>query len=75
MNVAVVDTHGDLVNFSNIARDCGVSNHTVQSYVEILIDTLLGRWLPAYTKRPKRRVVAGTYVRKPPHIMRTRKCW
>lgn len=49
----------DLVNFSNIARDCGVSNHTVKSYFEILEDTLLGRWLPAYTKRAKRRVIGA----------------
>jgi uncharacterized protein len=47
----------DLVNFSSIARDCGVSTPTVQSYFEILVDTLLGRWLPAYVKRPKRRVI------------------
>lgn len=50
---------GDLVNFSNIARDCGVSSHTVQAYFGILEDTLLGRWLPAYTKRPKRRVIGS----------------
>lgn len=54
---ALSDT--DLVNASNIARDCGVSNHTVQSYFEILEDTLLGRWLPAYTQRPKRRVIGA----------------
>jgi uncharacterized protein len=47
----------DLVNFSNIARDCGVSTPTVQAYFEILVDALLGRWLPAFTKRPKRRVI------------------
>jgi predicted AAA+ superfamily ATPase len=47
----------DLVNASNIARDCGVSLPTVQSYLEILVDTLLGRWLPSYTARPKRRVI------------------
>jgi predicted AAA+ superfamily ATPase len=52
---ALSDT--DLVNASNIARDCSVSSHTVDSYFEILVDTLLGRWLPAYTKRPKRRVI------------------
>jgi predicted AAA+ superfamily ATPase len=50
---------GDLVNFANIARDTGVSAHTVKSYFEILEDTLLGRWLPPYTKRPKRRVIAA----------------
>jgi predicted AAA+ superfamily ATPase len=48
-----------LVNFSTIARDCGVSSHTIKSYFQILEDTLLGRWLPAYTKRPKRRVIGA----------------
>jgi predicted AAA+ superfamily ATPase len=50
---------GDLVNFANIARDCGVSGPTVKGHFGILEDTLLGRWLPAFTKRPKRRVVAA----------------
>jgi len=46
------------VNCANIARDCGVSAPTVKSYFEILTDTLLGAWLPAYVRRPKRRVIA-----------------
>ena len=50
---------GELINFSNIATDCGVSSHTVKSYFEILEDSLLGNWLPAYRKRPKRRVSAA----------------
>jgi len=54
---ALADT--ELLNYSTIARDCGVSNVTVRSYFEILEDTLLGRRLPAYTKRPKRRVIAS----------------
>ncbi|MBI3300972.1 MAG: DUF4143 domain-containing protein [Deltaproteobacteria bacterium] len=29
----------------------------MKGYFQILIDTLLGRYLPAYTKRPKRRVI------------------
>ena len=45
------------VNFSNIARECGVSSHTVKSYFGILEDTLLGRWLPAWRKRRKRRLI------------------
>jgi len=48
-----------LVNFSTIARDCGVSSHTIQGYFQILVDTLLGRWLPAFRLRPKRRVIAA----------------
>ena len=54
---ALSDT--ELVNFSTIARDCGVSSHTIKGYFGILEDTLLGRWLPAYTRRPKRRVIAA----------------
>ena len=48
---------GGIVNFSNIARDCGISGHTVRAWFGILEDTLLGSWLPAYRKRPKRRVI------------------
>ena len=49
----------EVVNFANIARDCGVSGHTVKGWFEILEDTLLGRWLPAWRRRAKRRIVAG----------------
>ena len=48
---------GELINFSNVAADCGVSSHTARAYFEIIEDTLLGRWLPAFRKRAKRRVV------------------
>ena len=47
---------GEAVNFANIARECGVSAPTAKSYFEILEDTLLGKWLPAYRRRRKRRV-------------------
>lgn len=58
LNIAALsDT--ELVNFSTIARDCGVSSHTIRGYFQILEDTLLGRWLPAYKKRPKRRLIGA----------------
>ena len=44
------------VNFATIARDVGVSAHTIKEHFEILVDTMQGSWLPAYTKRVKRRV-------------------
>ncbi len=47
------------VNFSNVGRDCGVSSQTAKAYFGILEDTLLGRWLPAWRKRRKRRLAAG----------------
>ncbi len=43
------------VEFSNIASDVGVSAPTIRSYFEILVDTLIGEFVPAYRKRPKRR--------------------
>ena len=50
---------GDPVNYTTIARDTGTSSQTVRGYFQILEDTLLGRFLPAYRRRPKRRVVAA----------------
>ena len=47
----------EIVNLSNIARECAVSVQTVKNHFEIIVDTLIGSWLPAYTKRPKRRVI------------------
>ncbi len=58
LNAAAL-SDGEIVNFSNIAADCAVSGRTARGYFEILEDTLLGRWLPAYRKRPKRRLVAA----------------
>ena len=45
------------MNSANIARECAVSAPAVREYFQILVDTLLGRYLPAYTKRPKRRMI------------------
>lgn len=44
------------INFSAVGRECGVSYKTVRGYLEILVDTLQGRWLPAYRSKPKRRI-------------------
>lgn len=50
-------SNGEIVNYSNIAADCGVSAPTVREYFQILEDTLIGRLLPSYQKKPKRRVI------------------
>ena len=52
---ALSDT--DMVNFSNFARECHVSDHTIREYFEILKDTLIGCWVHGYRKRLKRRLV------------------
>ena len=52
-------SNGQIVNYTNIARECGVSSPTVKEYFQILEDTLVGRFLPAFRKRRKRRLVAS----------------
>jgi len=49
--------NGQVTNASAIARDAGISRHTVQSHFEILIDTLVGYWLPAWKRKPGTRRV------------------
>ena len=46
-----------MVNYSNIASECGVSPPTAKEYFQILEDTLIGVFVPSYRKRPKRRVI------------------
>ncbi|MFN8179076.1 MAG: AAA family ATPase [bacterium] len=45
-------------NVSGLARDAEVSRETVRGYFEILVDTLIGEWLPAYRPRAKVKEVA-----------------
>ena len=49
--------HGSLINYSNIARDCGVSSKTVKEYYQILVDTLLGTFVLPFKKRQERQVI------------------
>lgn len=55
MNVAAL-TSSEIVNYSNLATDCGVSAKTIKDYFSILEDTLIGYMIPAYTKTVKRKV-------------------
>ena len=48
---------GEMINYQNIASDCGVSAPTVKEYFNILYDTLLAYSIPAYTKAKKRRLI------------------
>lgn len=50
-------SNGEIVNYSNIASDCGISAPTVKEYFQILEDTLTGRFLHSFQKKPKRRVI------------------
>lgn len=53
-------SNAQMVNYTNIARDCGVSAKTVESYYQILIDTLIGYFLPPYHKKIKRDIISKT---------------
>ena len=52
-------TNGEMINYTNIASDCGISAKTIKEYFQILEDTLIGRHLPSFQKRPKRRVITA----------------
>ena len=50
-------SHGELTNYANIARDCGVDAKTVKEYYQILVDTLLGTFVEPWKKRQERQVI------------------
>ena len=50
--------NGQVTNVSSISRDAAVSRSTVQNYFEILIDTLIGNWLPAWKLKRATKQVA-----------------
>lgn len=56
MEVAAI-CDGEMLNYSNIASDCGVSAKTVKSYFQILYDTLIGYEIPAFRKEIKRKII------------------
>jgi predicted AAA+ superfamily ATPase len=47
----------EILSWESFARDVGVSAPTIRAYFDILSDTLIGRYLPAYVRRPKRKIV------------------
>jgi predicted AAA+ superfamily ATPase len=57
---AMVYSHGELMNYSNIARDCGVDSKTVREYYQILVDTLLGKMIAPFKRRQDRQVISRT---------------
>lgn len=50
--------HGELTNYSNIARECGVDSKTVREYYQILVDTLLGTMVEPFKRRQNRQVIS-----------------
>jgi predicted AAA+ superfamily ATPase len=56
---AAAFSNGEMVNFSNIAADCGISAPTVKEYFQILEDTMTGHFVHSFQKKPKRRVITA----------------
>ncbi len=44
---------GQKTNIAGLARDAGISRDTARGYFDVLVDTLIGHWLPAYRPRAK----------------------
>jgi predicted AAA+ superfamily ATPase len=50
-------TNGELLNYTNVAREAAVSAKLVRSYFQILEDTLLGFRVPPWRKSRTRRMI------------------
>ena len=46
------------INYDSMAQDLQISPNTLKSYIEILNDTLLGFYVPGFTKTKKRKATA-----------------
>lgn len=57
---AMAYSHGELTNYSNIARECGVDSKTVREYYQILVDTLMGRRVEPFKRRQSRQIIMRT---------------
>jgi predicted AAA+ superfamily ATPase len=51
-------SHASVLNISNVARECAVERKTVESFVQVTEDLLLGARVPVFTRRAKRALVA-----------------
>jgi predicted AAA+ superfamily ATPase len=49
-------SHGSLLNAAEVARECQVSRSTVEGYLSILEDLLLGFRLPVFKRRVTRQL-------------------
>lgn len=51
-------SQGEVLNYSEISREIGVSRHTVANYFDILEDLLIASRLPIFNKRAKRKLIS-----------------
>jgi predicted AAA+ superfamily ATPase len=53
---AVSFSQASILNYAHIARECHISNKTVENYVQILEDLLLAFQVPVFTKNAQRQL-------------------
>jgi len=54
---AISSSHASLLNVAEVSRECEVSRKTVEGYVSVLEDMLLGARLPIFSRRAKRGLI------------------
>ncbi len=54
---AISFSHATLLNVAEVSRECEVSRKTVEGYVSVLEDMLLGARLPVFSRRAKRALI------------------
>lgn len=56
---AIAFSNGEILNYSNIARECHVNIKTVQGYIELLCDMFLGYIIHPYTAKSSRQLIVS----------------
>jgi len=54
---AISFSQASLLNITEVSRECEVSRKTVEGYVSVLEDMLLGNRLPVFSRRAKRKLI------------------
>lgn len=54
---AISFSHASLLNISEVSRECEVSRKTVEGFVSVLEDMLLGCRIPVFSRRAKRQLI------------------
>jgi len=57
---AISFSHASVLNIAEVSRECEVSRKTVEGYVSVLEDMLLGCRIPVFSRRAKRKLIKQT---------------
>jgi predicted AAA+ superfamily ATPase len=56
---AISFSHGEILNLSNVARECEAKRSTIDGYLEILEDLMLGYRIPPFKKKNRKLTVSS----------------